>query len=122
MYMNTIFANRIQEMYFSENISALSIKTEIKKIIKSKNGNNKTEYYDTYQCSFEDGDSNISIWGQVRFNENFDIVKMPDSFGKNKYDISVSIITINGIPVTSNKVNKNKYVLDKFSNRNNFSK
>jgi len=47
---------------------------------------------------------------------------MPDSFGKNKYDISVSIITINGIPVTSNKVNKNKYVLDKFSNRNNFSK
>lgn len=122
MKMNNVLGIKLREMYSNKNISTMFLKTEILSSDKSKDSQNNKEYYCSYRCEFEESNQNITIWGDVRFNEDFEIVKMPEYFGENKYDISASIILINSLSLSDEDINKSKYVLDYFTNRNNLLK
>lgn len=78
------------------------------------------KYWGVFNCQFENGDDKVMMTGIASFDENMDIVRLNENYGKDKLAIDISSVFINSKDVSD--VNHSKYVLDCFANRNNYSK
>ena len=120
-YMQTVLSNELHRSYNDANIVSM-VNAELKDVEEKENMFGGT-YYGTFNCTLRPLENKdvIRLWGEVAFDSNKLIKTMPERYGKNKIAIYISLIAINGTPVDSKDINRSKYVLDVFMNRNKVS-
>lgn len=115
-YMQIVLNNELRDSYSQENIPVMFVNAELKKIEK-KESYLGGKYMGTFGCSFEQNGDKIYMAGAVAFDDNMEVSKMPERYGNNKIAIDISVLTINNKPIK--KISENKYILNRFINRNN---
>lgn len=116
--LNVSFRNTLRDFYGEQGIFMTNVTSEVVLMDYYKGDEypykSKEEgYKGTIKCEFNDGNTKIWVWCEVGFNKYWQVEKLPDIYGTDKWDIRISDIQVSGISDYKDAI-KSPYILAKF--------
>ena len=116
-YMQIVLQNSLNEYYMNSDVSCMFLKADLKKVEKSELPDSK--YIGHFSTEFESHNKPVRLYGDVYFDESFQIKKMSSEYGKNIVGIYIFLGYISNKEIDTQT---DSVVLPIFINHSNYFK